>query len=127
MKLYELPVGTVVDFEGEGYYEKRDNGDWYAVTGHCVDCMDDDFIKADSIVEDDVVASCSINDKPSRGYKIISMPFDIVLQLAINLADEYDNYDGEGNPITINGIIRDAIEEDRRQKDLKRAAGIKNA
>lgn len=70
MKLSELPVGTVVEFE-EGHYEKRDNGDWYAMTGHCIDCM-----------EDDVITAASMKGRPPRKGQIISVPYRVFLDLA---------------------------------------------
>ena len=115
MKLSELPVGTVVEFD-EGQYEKYEDGDWHAVTGHCADCIDDDVIKADSIVEDDVIFTHSINGRPAYRSEIISMPYSVVLALAHNLAELYHMI-GLSGETSINGLIRDAIEEHKNCGD----------
>lgn len=95
MKTSEFPVGTVVDVKLDGFYGKVENGDWILIS--CVDCVRERIIDNDEIDQKDVT--------------IISMPFGVVWQMAIMLADEYGDIDSEGELITFDGIIQDAVGE----------------
>lgn len=104
MKLSELPVGTVIKFDDHNArYEKREIGSWFALNGDV-----EDFIDADRI------------DRLPDKARIISMPWGIVAKLVTMLQDEYDEVDGEGNDVTFDSVLTDAINE--RQRDLDMAA-----
>lgn len=101
MKLSELPVGTTIDIEGEGRYEKRENDLWSSTT-----------------MENDTFLTDFLEKEYADKVRIVSVPFSLAWQLAIQLQDEYGYVDAEGEDITVEGLIADAASEVERQKKL---------
>lgn len=97
MKISELPVGTVIDIEGEGRYEQTHDGLWSATT-----------------MENDTFSTDFLEKEYADKVRILSVPFGLAWQLAIMLSDEYDSVDSEGEDITLDGIISDASKEFQR-------------
>jgi len=96
----ELPVATVIEHEDENYI-KVDNPIYGLVWEpiRCVDCQG-------SIDVMNTQADTHFTD-----FKIISLPYGVVAELAMSLQDEYGNFDSEGEEITVIGLIKDAIDE----------------
>ena len=107
MKLSDLPEGTVVEFPVEGHYEKSDTH-WMHMYGHCPDCD-----------ADDVFTHEEAEEKFGEFFSIISMPFSVVWQLAIMLAEEYKDYN-DGKEPTFEEIIKDAIDEVAERTELQK-------
>lgn len=111
MKFSEYPVGTIIDVTEDAIrYEKSEGGNWLAITGHCVDCMEEDYIPADEVDQKDA--------------HVTAVPFGLAWQLAIMLADEYGAVDSEGEDITFDGIIADASEEYTKFLDREAKKGV---
>jgi hypothetical protein len=102
MKISEFPVGTTIEVDDAGRYEKHENDIWLS-TKNENDSFSSDFIEKE------------YHDK----VKIIAMPFSVVWQLAILLQDEYGTVDAEGEDITLIGLVASAVSEVARQKSFE--------
>lgn len=102
LKPSELPVGTTIEVDDAGRYEKHENNIWLSIKNEN-DSFSSDFIEKE------------YDDK----VKIIAMPFSVVWQLAILLQDEYGTVDAEGEDITLEGLVVSAVGEVARQKSFE--------
>ncbi|QED11690.1 hypothetical protein PP914_gp202 [Arthrobacter phage Qui] len=92
MKLSEFPAGTVIDVQGLGRFERTET-EWLGMSG-----------PQDRLIEDTVNKLDEMNQ-----VKIISVPWGIVAQLVMMLQEEYGDVDAEGEDITFNRVLADAL------------------
>lgn len=111
MKLSKHPVGTFIHLEGEGHFEKVDKGLWRRAD-ETANFLTKKYLRK---IE---------KNEPFR-ITVIAAPWRVVTELLVMLQEEYGYTDAEGEPITLNGIYKDAVareEEDRRiQEEQHRA------
>jgi hypothetical protein len=96
----DLPLGTTIEDKTEGTWTSNSVGMWEPSIYHCVDCLDDDKITDEAA------------DDLFKNFEIVSIPYGVAVQLAIMLRDEYGTVDAEGEAITVDGLIADAIVAD---------------
>lgn len=105
MKLSEYPVNTTIESDEQGWYTKDSENYWTPMMACCSSCADDYSIKNDEV------------DEKIMDFKIRSLPFGVVVQLAIQLQDEYGEVDSEGNDITVYDLIQGGIEAHKQYLD----------
>ena len=107
MKLSEMPENTMIQSTKEDHgtvylRATANNADrtpyWHALFTHCVDCAETDNLTLEQA------------DRDLTAYKMLALPYGVAVQMAITLQDEYGNVDGEGEDITVSGLIIDAVE-----------------
>lgn len=109
----ELPVGTVIKDEDGDQWTKEVYSSWVSNSvdqGRLTDRM------ANAIFDD---------------FEIVSVPWSTAVNMAIKLQDEYGYTDAEGEDITIEGLIKSALDEtvdlqaklaaDKRLDDIRNA------
>lgn len=86
----KLPAKTIIDVAGDGEFKKREDGLWDST-------KDTNFTMSSDYLE-------------TRHVIIESLPYGVAWQLAILLGDEYGHTDAEGEPITYEGLVEQAID-----------------
>lgn len=121
-KLSEMPVGVGIEDQTHGYYTKELDGVgnaawWPAVYQCCRECAEDDNVPNDKA------------DEFFKDFKIISVPWAVAWELALKLQDEYGTVDCEGEDITVEGLIKDVLDEtlDDQQHEWEKAQDEKTA
>lgn len=121
----QLPAGTRIDDKVHGFWTKDSDNAWFLDDPHCGECselvLQGDPTPAENEMMDNV---WKYHDTPAdeffTDFKIICLPFEIVVQLAEVLRG-YDETEWhshpDGTPFTTEGIILDAIEEYNNAED----------
>jgi hypothetical protein len=104
MKFSKHPVGTIINVDGCGKYEK--------VSAHHFRSLEqkNTFFTTKHL---------KTMQKQGTEINIVAAPWRVVVELLIMLQDEYGHRDSEGNLTTFDSVYKDAISRDEESKRIK--------
>jgi hypothetical protein len=104
MKLSKHPVGTVINIEGEGKFEK-------------VSTMWKSLDRPNTFYSKEFIRRIEKTER--HRLTILAAPWSVVVELMQMCMDEYGHRDSEGNLITFDSVYKDAMARDEEAKRLK--------
>jgi hypothetical protein len=104
MKLSKHPVGTVINIEGEGKFEK-------------VSTMWKSLDRPNTFYSKEFIRRIEKTER--HRLTILAAPWSVVVELMQMVMDEYGHRDSEGNLITFDSVYKDAMARDEEAKRIK--------